>query len=93
MKYLLEELFSQVVVPVVLVVVQQQESARVEVGNSPNTVFVVGAQVSNTALLGWWNDFEMGGFVNLLVSDTVQVDSLDENEFLQVKQKRTLSFE
>lgn len=93
MKYLLEELFSQVVVPVVLVVVQQQESARVEVGNSPNTVFVVGAQVSNTALLGWWDDFEMGGFVNLLVSDTVQVDSLDENEFLQVKQKRTLSFE
>ena len=93
MKYLLEELFSEVVVPVVLVVVQQQESARVEVGNSPNTVFVVGAQVSNTALLGWWNDFEMGGFVNLLVSDTVQVDSLDENEFLQVKQKRTLSFE
>lgn len=93
MKYLLEELFSQVVVPVVLVVVQQQESARVEVGNSPNTVFVVGAQVSNTALLGWWDDFEMGGFVNLLVSDTVQVDSLDENEFLQVKQKCTLSFE
>lgn len=64
------------------VVVEQKELTGVKVSNSPNTVFVVGAEVSNTGLLCGRNDFEVGGFVDFFVSDTVEVDSLDENEFL-----------
>ena len=78
----MEKLFSQVVVPVVGVVVEQQELASVQVSHSPNTVFIVGAEVSNTGLLGWRNNLKVSGFVDFFVSDTVEIDSLDKNEFL-----------
>lgn len=83
-KYLLEEIISQVVVPVVLVVVQQKESASVHVCHSPDTVLIVWAQVRNSGLLGGRNNLQVSGFIHFFVSDTVQVDSLHKHEFLSL---------
>lgn len=80
--YLLEELFSQVVVPVVSVVVNKKELASVQVSDSPESIFFVWSQISNTGLLGWWNDLQMGSFINFFISNSVEVNSLDKQEFL-----------
>ena len=81
-KYFLEEFISEIKIPVVFVVVSQQEFSSVKISNSPNTILIIWTEISNSTSLSWWNNFQMSSFINFLISNTVKINSLNEKKFL-----------
>lgn len=69
-------------VPECVVVVKQDVSMRVEAGDAPQSVCVLGAEVFHAGALPRRKDLEVGRFVDVLLDLTEVVDTLHEQQFL-----------
>ena len=65
-----------------VVVVEQDVAVGVEAGDAPESVAVLGTQVLSAGSLPGGQDLEVGCLVDILLDESVVVDPLDEEKFL-----------
>lgn len=66
----------------IVVVVEQDVAVGVKAGDAPEPVTVLGTQVLSTGSLPGRQDLEVGCFVDIFLDESIVVDPLDEEQFL-----------
>lgn len=79
----LEELISQVDIPILRIVVDKHCPLGIHASNSPEAVIVLRTQSAHSCSMRRRQNFEMGHLVDLFLDQTMQIHSFHKQKFLR----------